>query len=58
VIEFESPRRVAVAAEDWKDGFLTRGVCRNILVDVLENGGQPATVDAPRKLAYRVAAVP
>lgn len=55
VIEFESPRRVALADQDWKDGFLTRAVCRNILVDVLENGGQPATIAAPRKLAYRVA---
>lgn len=58
VIEFESPRRVAVAAEDWKDRFLTRGVCRNILVDVLENGGQPASITAPRTLAYRVTAAP
>ena len=56
VVSFDRPRRVKLSPADWKDAFLTGAICRNVLIDLLENGDQPAAVQAPRKVSYRIAA--
>lgn len=48
VVTFDSPRRVKLAPE-WKDTYLSGAMCRNILVDLLENA------DA-KKVGYRIEA--
>jgi len=56
-IRFDRPRRVKLAPAEWVDTFMTRAICRNVLVDLLENGDKPAAITAPRKMSYEIAAV-
>lgn len=53
-IRFDHPRRVKLSPEDWKDTYLTRAVCRNVLIDLLENKDQPAAVKKAT-VSYRIA---
>ncbi|MCX5659688.1 MAG: hypothetical protein NTW19_08205 [Planctomycetota bacterium] len=56
VITFDAPRRVKLSPADWADPFLSKGTGRTVLVDLLENGDQPATVKEAKKVGYLVAA--
>jgi len=38
-------------------GFLSHHVSRNVLVDLLDNKDQPASVNEPRSVAYTIAPV-
>ena len=49
VITFDSPRRVKLAPE-WKDTYLSGAICRNLLIDLLEN-------ENAKKVGYRIEAV-
>ncbi|QDU94416.1 hypothetical protein Pla8534_22060 [Lignipirellula cremea] len=52
-ILFDRPRRVKLAAEEWQDTYLTRGVCRNLLIDLLEGSDYPTGSGASR-VAWRI----
>lgn len=49
-IEFDRPRRVKLSPAEWSDQLHTRAACRNMLIDLLENGDQPAV---PHEIAVR-----
>ena len=34
-ITFDEPQRLKLSPQDWKDTYITRAVCRNIMVDLL-----------------------
>ena len=56
-IRFDRPRRVKLSPADWADAYLSRAICRNVLVDLLENNDQPTTVKEAKKIGYRIEAV-
>ena len=43
LVEFERPRRVKLG-DEWSDKFLSRVVCRNVLIDLIEQNDKPAVV--------------
>lgn len=45
-----------LAPTEWSDSYQSRATCRNILIDLLESGDQPAKVTEPRKVSYRITA--
>lgn len=53
-IEFDKPQRIKLSPKDWVDTFLSRATCRNVLVDLLENGGKPEGVKEARKISYTI----
>ncbi|MCX5660649.1 MAG: hypothetical protein NTW19_13140 [Planctomycetota bacterium] len=55
VITFDRPRRVKLSPAETGPGFLTGGVSRNILVDLLESGGQPAAIKEARTVTWTIA---
>lgn len=54
--KFARPRRVKLSPEDWQDTYLSRAACRNILIDLLETGGEPAIL-REASVAYEIAPV-
>jgi len=38
-IRFKTPQRVKLSAEDWKDTYITRASCRNLMVDLRAGSG-------------------
>lgn len=53
VVTFETPRRAKLSPKEWADAFLSRGVARNVLIDLLESDAA-TTVKGEKKNAYRV----
>jgi hypothetical protein len=47
-ITFDEPQRLMLSPQDWKDTYITRAVCRNIMVDFLASG--------TKTVAYTIAA--
>lgn len=47
-ITFDRPRRAKLSTADWSDTFLSRGMARNVLIDLLE------TKDGVKRLSYRI----
>lgn len=43
LIEFDRPRRVKLS-DEWSDTYLSRVVCRNVMIDLIENKDQPQVV--------------
>ena len=54
-VGFDRPRRVKLAPI-WNDTYMSHAACRNVLVDLLENGDRPAAIRNPRQLAYHIEA--
>jgi len=54
-ITFDRPRRVKLSPRKWQDTYLTRAVCRNVMIDLLETGGKDSTIDGAR-VSYEIAA--
>lgn len=52
-VAFDTPRRVKLSPEDWTDAYMTRAVCRNILIDLLENGDRPKPLRDAR-IAWKI----
>ena len=52
-IVFERPQRVKLSDQDWKDTLMTRVGCRNILIDLLDNAGEPEVMRAA-EVGYRI----
>lgn len=55
-ITFDRPCRVKLASQ-WADTYMTRAACRNILIDLLENGDRPKVINDVRTISYRIEAV-
>jgi len=53
-IAFDRPQRVKLSPEVWSDSYLSRASCRNVLIDLADDGGRPTTLDRPRSLSYRI----
>lgn len=43
IVEFERPRRVKLG-DPWSDKFLSKVICRNVLIDLIEKNGKPEVV--------------
>ena len=56
-LTFDRPRRVKLSPTDWKDTFLSKATCRNVMIDLLESGDQPAALAGERSVAYTIAPV-
>jgi hypothetical protein len=56
-VTFDRSRRVKLAPADWSDTYQTRAACRNVLIDLLENGDAPATLKDARQISYRFEAI-
>jgi hypothetical protein len=52
IIEFDRPRRVKTT-DEWADTYLSRVVCRNIVIDLLETNDAPQVV-AATAAGYRI----
>jgi len=57
IVKFDRPRRVKLSPAEARGGFLTGHVCRNVLIDLLENNDQPSAVTAARTISYTIAPV-
>ena len=56
-ITFDTPRRVKLSPTDWTDTWFTKAMCRNVMVDLLENKDQAKAVKTA-SVSYRLHAVP
>ena len=56
-ITFDRPRRTALSPSEWKGGVITRDISRNVLIDLLDNGGEPEALNGTKRAKYRIAAV-
>ena len=54
LIAFDKPRRVKLSPEDWTDKYLSGAICRNVLIDLLENNDQPTVIKDARSVAYTI----
>jgi len=54
VVTFTRPRRMKLSPAVWEDTGFTKSTCRNVLIDLLENGDKPGVVKDARKVAYRI----
>lgn len=57
LITFDRPRRVKLSAEDWQDTYLTRGVCRNVMIDLLDDSSENGNFRSAQ-VGYRLEAAP
>jgi len=55
VIKFDRPRRAKLSPADWVDNYLSRAVCRNIMVDLAGEAKQGG--EAEVLVAYEIAPV-
>jgi len=53
-ITFDHPSRIKLSPTDWTDTVFTRGVCRNVMVDLLEGGDKPAVLKEAKTVGYRI----
>lgn len=56
LVTFDQPRRVKLSPTEWADTGFTRSTSRNVLIDLLESGDNPATLQEAKKVAYRIEA--
>lgn len=54
LVEFDRPRRVKLG-DEWSDKYLSRVVCRNVLIDLIEQNDKPAVV-REASVSYRLRA--
>ncbi|MBI2441856.1 MAG: hypothetical protein HYV35_10855 [Lentisphaerae bacterium] len=57
LIVFDRPQRVKLSPSDWKDTFLTRAVCRNLMVDLLGSGDKSDPLAGEKAVSYEIRAV-
>ena len=56
LIEFDRPRRVKLSPAEFRDTYLSRASCRNLLIDLLENKDQPLVAHTA-SVSYRLRSV-
>lgn len=54
LITFDRPRRVKLSAADWSDTFLSRGMARNVLIDLMETNDVAGKIARAKRLSYRI----
>ncbi len=54
---FDTPRRVKLSPADWTDSWFTRAMCRNVMIDLLENKDQAKGIKEAA-VGYRLHSVP
>ena len=57
LITLDRARRVKLSPAETGPGFLTGGVSRNVLIDLLESGDQPAAVKEAKTVSWTIAPV-
>lgn len=64
-VTFDEPQQLRLSPSEWKDTYMTRAVCRNILINCLpasDDTGAGDTgadkTDAGRTIAYTITAIP
>ena len=50
---FDQPATVKLAPP-WADTYMSHAACRNLLIDLLGNGGEPAVIKDVRKVSYQI----
>lgn len=53
LIEFDRKRRVKLSPQEWNDTYLSRASCRNLMIDLVENGDRP-TVLSSASVRYKI----
>ena len=53
-VTFKLPRRAALSPEEFKRGFITRNIMRNVMVDLLNNAGQPLILNGQKQVSYTI----
>lgn len=54
-ITFDRARRVKLSPAEWRNTYLPpNNVCRNVMVDLLENDGKSGTFRDTKKVSYRI----
>lgn len=53
-IVFDRPRRVALSPKEWKTNYITATVCRNLMVDLLENEGKPLALNGEKRVSWSI----
>lgn len=51
-IKLDHPRRVKLSPQDWKDTYLSTAVCRNIMIDLLEDGKGTVNSEGAKVVRY------
>lgn len=54
IVTLDRARRVKLSPGETSEGFLTGGVSRNILIDLLENSDKPAAIKEAKSVSYRI----
>lgn len=57
-ISFDQPQRVKLSPAEWADTFITRAICRNVMIDLLNSGGQSEALLKARTVKYEIAPIP
>ncbi len=53
-IEFDKPQTVKLSPAEWRDTHMTRALGRTVLIDRLDTGGKPGSVDGKQTLTYTI----
>ncbi len=55
LVTFDKPCRAKLSPAQWTDGWLNRGAtCRNVLIDLLDNGDQSAPLTGRKSVSYTI----
>ncbi len=55
-VTFEKPCRAKLAPKEFTDTYVSRAKCRNVMIDLLENGDKPGALKGEKKTSYRIEA--
>ena len=53
-ITFDRPRRVALSPAEWQGRYVSRSICRNVMIDLLENNGNPMVLTGTKSVSYGI----
>lgn len=56
-VAFDRPRRVKLSPAVWKDTYLSRATCRNVLIDLLEGATGPVVLRGETTVGYTISAI-
>ncbi len=55
VVTFDQPRRAKLSSAEWQDNWLNKNaLCRNVLIDLLDNGDKPAPLTGSKSVSYTI----
>ena len=53
-ITFKQPRRAALSPTEWNRGFITRDICRNVMIDLLDRAAQAEVFNGQKQVSYTI----